>query len=125
MSDEQGTPYEFANLTVSAGGIGEVISHRVDAADLKFSVGDLPERTVADWERIAQEEAASIGLRTDCHPEGTLAWGTRLWCGERLLAAAPPWTVIDLVAGIKIALGMMAAGEITVERRADADGGEA
>ena len=97
---------------------------KADAADLEFSVGDPPERTAADWERIAQEEAASIGLRTDPHPEGTLAWGTRLWCGERLLAAAPPWTVIDLVAGIKLALQMIAAGEITVERRADADGGD-
>ena len=73
----------------------------------------IEEPTWDDLFRIAEEEAQTIGMHTDKHPEGTLAWGCRLWIGDRVVVAAEPSVVCHYIQGIKIAIGMVARGEIS------------
>ena len=75
------------------------------------------EPTWSDLFRAAEEEAQTIGMRTDEHPEGTLAWGCRLWIGDRVVVAADPRIVCQYIQGIKLALDMLARGEITISRK--------
>ena len=103
------------NVEVTLAGI--TIEGWTDARLFEYRSPDFKEPTWGDWFKHAEDDARTIGMHTDEHPEGTLAWGCRLWLGDRVVIAADPRTVVYYIQGIKLALGMMMRGEITVEPR--------
>ena len=110
--------YDFERLKLSAGGVDVVPTTEMN---VKYRSSNYKEQTVGDWFKHAEDEAQTIGLRTDEHPEGTLAWGCRLWIGDREMIAADPRTIVYYIQGIKLAMEMMMRGEMTVEKRNDED----
>ena len=113
--------FDFGTMKVSVEGVGELNSAMAEDWEFgivpEFPKPDWSKFPKPDWFKMAAEQAESIGLRTDDHPEGTLAHGCRLWIGDQHLVSAHPQEIVCCIQGIKLALQMMMRGEITCERQ--------
>ena len=109
----EGKVYDFAKIRVSVEGAGEL--NPAMSEEWKFGE-PLEEPTLDNWFQWANEEAESIGMRIEAHPEhGKVLCSLML--ADRDISFSDPRTLVQYITGIKLALEMMMRGEITCERQ--------
>lgn len=105
--------YDFEKLRLSVDGINDVVA--AEAVEWGFSSKERPAEI--DWLKLAEHEAQSLGMTIKDDPSPACSYfDYSLWAGDMKLIEGLPQALYHYVIGIKIALGMVARGNITWER---------